>query len=507
MTHDDNQREMPAPGLIEELHAHYKEQAQAVNRRLERGWQRIERRVEKEQQRRQHTQHPTQLPSLQERLSPMQQPSPLANVSRPWPSRLVTLAAVGLLGVLIGGLIGGLILVRHNGNKTSHHASATATTIPTLAPTPTTPTNSAGLLFDTFQMIDATTGWAVAVPPNTQWGDLALYKVLRTTDGGRHWQSVTPNFNTAQAQVSSAPFRPYSGGSLPVLQLFLSDSVAWMLDLPSTLFGTADGGRTWQKTTAPAQVAQYNFINATDGWMLGTNGGVYQTTDGGQIWTKLQSMSQGQPSSGILPYSATVTGMVFLNMNDGWLTGLTNQTDAVWVYATHDGGKTWIHQALTLPAGTIDPPLLVDPPTFVSDHDGFMWANINIHPVLQERAGIPQSGGGALQLYLTHDAGATWQYMGMFPGIGIGPITFSDGNHGWVAGYSANQSGLWMTSDGAQHWSQLSTSQNFTSITQIDFVSQTTGWALSYPIYNQSPTLLQTQDGGHTWTEINYNIS
>lgn len=406
------------------------------------------------------------------------------------PGRLVALAAALLLVVLVGGLITGLVLVRQKGNGTTHPSPLSGTPpgspISTIQPSATV-LSQANLLLSDLRMTSATTGWTVATPPNTTWGKMEAYKVLHISDGGRLWQDVTPHFTDSHTPVNRA---------LPIIPLFLDDSTAWMLDLPTTIYQTVDSGRSWQVITTPAEVVQYTFIDRNHGWVLGTDGGLYQTHDDGKTWTKLQSMRQGQSQPGILPYNVNVTGLFFLNARDGWMTGQTNQTNSAWVYVTHDGGQTWQHERLPLPAERITPPILVTPPSFVGDQDGFLWVNLD----------VPQHGGPELELYTTHDGGATWQDRSVVPG-GVGVLSFSDGSHGWVSAQGTTSPALWMTGDGGQHWSHVDTSPNLVWIGQLDFVSATTGWAISIPIGSQSQVVLKTEDGGHTWIQIPSSIT
>jgi len=60
---------------------------------------------------------------------------------------------------------------------------------------------------------------------------------------------------------------------------------------------------------------------------------------------------------------------------------------------------------------------------------------------------------------------------------------------------------LYSTSDGGQHWTKLSPGANFKQITDLSFVSSTTGWAIGRQS-NTSSFLLKTTDGGKTWTPI-----
>jgi photosystem II stability/assembly factor-like uncharacterized protein len=71
---------------------------------------------------------------------------------------------------------------------------------------------------------------------------------------------------------------------------------------------------------------------------------------------------------------------------------------------------------------------------------------------------------------------------------------------GWVL--AANGTTLNETSDGGQHWTAITPSANFAHISQLDFVSEQEGWAISSPPSPAAPVLLKTMDGGHTWVQV-----
>jgi photosystem II stability/assembly factor-like uncharacterized protein len=94
----------------------------------------------------------------------------------------------------------------------------------------------------------------------------------------------------------------------------------------------------------------------------------------------------------------------------------------------------------------------------------------------------------------------------MLPG-GSATISFSDASHGWAAASGGSQADtLWVTSNGGQRWNQIRINQRFSTLQQLDFVSETTGWAINWVNTDQPQQLYRTNDGGHTWTEIRYSI-
>jgi photosystem II stability/assembly factor-like uncharacterized protein len=382
-----------------------------------------------------------------------------------WQRRFGTLAAAVFAALLVGTLI----LVLNLAHKSSTGGAGT-------------PLNQT-VAITSLHMIDATTGWA-----------LAGKAVLRTTDGGNHWKDVTP------AGHLLAP------GSATD---FLTASMAWIAtpqaDKTTTqLFHTSDGGQTWKQSTIQTGfVRQMTFIDAQHGWLLSGKENaagvpaeavsVFQTTDGGNTWQSVSAalFSDATPP-GHLPYGGQKSGIRFVNASTGWVTGTVMLNNLAWLYVTHDGGSTWHQQTLPLPPDVPPAQLLIQPPTFFSVTDGLLPVRF---------ADLLTSRGIATVIYVTHDGGTTWRST-MAVSASMSTSHFLDMQHGWLT----DGTNLFVTSDGGQHWAKLTPSANFKRVTILDFVSQSTGWAIS----NQgdgSSFLLKTTDGGQTWTQITPVIS
>jgi photosystem II stability/assembly factor-like uncharacterized protein len=372
-----------------------------------------------------------------------------------WQRRLNTLAAALVAALVVGILL--LVLNQVHQNRTGGPASFLK--------------QLKGVR--SIQMLDATTGWAIA-------GNA----VLRTTDGGISWQDITPPgqaFGTASATD------------------FLTASLAWIA-LPqadqatTTVFRTSDSGIHWQEATVQAPFVKHiSFIDAQHGWMLSGQANaadapaesvtVFQTTNGGQTW---QSVSTALPSDttppGQLPYGGQKAVISFLNASTGWVTGTVTTNDLAWLYVTHDGGKTWSQQTLLRPQGLPSAQLSILAPIFFSATDGLL-------PV--KFADLTTGKGIATALYVTHDGGTNWQPTSPVL-TALATSSFPNLQQGWMS----DGTSLFVTSDGGQHWARLAASPNFKDVTQLDFVSRTTGWAIS------GQRLLKTVDSGQTWSDL-----
>ena len=391
---------------------------------------------------------------------------------RSWQQRLGVLAAALLTALLVGSLLLVLNLARRSNVGTPGN---------TLHPSKLA--GGSGTLIS-LHMIDPFTGWA-----------LGEHAVLRTSDGGLQWKNVTP---------------PHSVLTRESIADFFTASLAWVAT-PQTngttaqVLRTTDGGQTWQQSTIQAAfLRQITFIDSQHGWILsgwGATGGaaeavtVFRTSDGGKTWSNVSSAfpaSTDTPPPGHLPFGGRKSGIHFLNTSTGWITGTVVVNDLAWLYVSHDGGSTWYQQSLSLPSGVPSAQLSLLSPTFFSATDGIL-------PVIF--SDLITARGIATDIYVTHDGGTTWKSTMALPAA-FGTIDFVDTQHGWVTDGTV----LYSTSDGGQHWAKLSPGANFNQVTDLSFVSSTTGWAIVGQSSNSS-FLLKTTDGGKTWTPIHFSIT
>ena len=343
-------------------------------------------------------------------------------------------------------------------------------------------------------MLDATTGWAVTAST-----------ILYTTDGGLHWQNISPPVAQNYGQYKSIPY-------------FLNETTAWVWQYQTNgtktaLYRTTNRGRTWQASTIPTGSIEFvSFVDAQKGWILSNavttrvhpeaTVTLLHTIDGGETWTKVANITQAtdqlgstysRGKRGSLPFVNAYTGLHFVNATDGWLSGTITTNGFTWLYTTYDGGSTWEHVSLPLPTQISKSELIVWPPTFFTFNDG----------ILAVTAWSPVS----LATFVTHDGGRSWQHTGLLyayspPNLDMfsptGSPTFVDLLHGWVGAYDGKQNSLYATSDGGQHWTEDANNQHLWLTATIDFVTSTLWWAVD----TSNPASLSTYktvDGGRTW--------
>jgi photosystem II stability/assembly factor-like uncharacterized protein len=361
------------------------------------------------------------------------------------------------------------------------------------------------------KMIDGNTGWATGA--------------LRTTDGGAHWEDVSP------------PSLPNSQGD--TAEFYLDSNHAWQGQTFAgyvVIFRTVDGGRTWQQGAAvpvkatypPAINSQIYFIDDQRGWLqtgssiIGTGSfqygpspdpaaeGLYRTVDGGLHWT-LESTGPGAAATGCF-FGGDMT---FISTTRGWILpncppGLGHSR--LELLATSNGGVTWSVQELATDSRC--PCGLDGAPVFFDQQYGFAQGH--------------ESDGTPL-LLATTDGGSSWSARTV-PGEGskggILRLSFADASAGWAivqvakkgpiypsstcsSGYAYSPSvcfpppQMYRTVDGGRTWALMQTDlfSPDGEVYSLLFVDAHNGFALRdlFSTQNLQSVLLRTTDGGTTW--------
>jgi photosystem II stability/assembly factor-like uncharacterized protein len=266
-----------------------------------------------------------------------------------------------------------------------------------VSPVPAGPQDLVGATF-----VSSTTGWAAVA----EMADAATKDVLifRTSDGGATWQRVTlPWMSEGHANLLDLQFVDARHGWLMVA---LNEATSRRSGL---LFGTSDGGATWTQLSAPYGGA-LRFLDSSTGWLVG--GGVNYarnrfsvTHDGGRTW---------QPQPLVNPAAFALSDReigtpAFFSAQDGVLP--VNFGTQLVLYATHDGGATWLATATTFPVAATDRsavPLLA-----LSGRDA--WIVV---------------GAG---FYTTHDGGQTWAQVAHSANLkAVQALSLSGATSGWA---------------------------------------------------------------------------
>jgi photosystem II stability/assembly factor-like uncharacterized protein len=348
--------------------------------------------------------------------------------------------------------------------------TSTSTPAVVAIPTPSSPplpvVSSPGIV--TLDMLDVNNGWGISETA-----------VLRTTDGGATWVNATP------AGLRVAPANSF----------FLNTTTGWVA-IPGadptigTLYHTTDGGVTWTSTSVPFGGGSIKFVDSLHGWeLVRLSAGmsheavaIFRTSDGGATWSQvLIDDPTVSGSSDSLPLVGDKNGITALDDSHGWVTGAQPSSDFIYIYTTQDGGTTWTHQDLTLPAGYSGAQTSADLPVFFGTRDGVL-------PVLLFAA------NNGSDFYVSRDGGNIW--------TATAPVA----QGGFLAVASAVDFFVWdgsaplnVSHDAGASWSTVTPNVNLQgNMVSMEFVNATAGWAVTSDASSHY-SLYKTGDGGSTW--------
>jgi photosystem II stability/assembly factor-like uncharacterized protein len=281
--------------------------------------------------------------------------------------------------------------------------------------------------------------------------------VVRTSDGGRTWQStpVSGNFRCDSATLSfvnaDRGFLMCSYGSTSGPNGSNNEVRTQATKGSGTVLRTGDGGATWSVAgSATGLGSQFTASDANTLWSAPdydssflTGPTLYVSRDAGVSWSvdPLPEMPAAP-----LPAAADVrvaAGPVFWDASNGavaisvYVWGSTNQSPAVWFYRTSDAGRSWtlVKQPTELPAMGGPQPVAVV---------GKVWAAIGI------------KGNGFFGMSESTDFGSSWADV---PGNGMPENTsfiwvdFADKSHALATVFSGpGTRALMLSSDGGRNW-------------------------------------------------------
>lgn len=259
--------------------------------------------------------------------------------------------------------------------------------------------------------------------------------VLLSQDGGATWQELpapplhdlhrlsTVNGAPLVSGRNSPPVALDPSGAWSVLQdaplpqtgFFVIPGGSFMAATPDGLFRSDDAGSTWLPVLAgdEAGITQMTFADRVQGWAGGGNAGLLRTQDGGWTWEVLPE------AFGVLPLVALQAVTAATVRAEVLLIGATydERRHAVTLWRSDDGGDHWVRGAdsfTTWPVvATCDEPaaIAIGSTVTIRQADG-SWRQVVI-----EGEGVRRVvGSDRLVLAVTEeslwrsdDAGATWE--------------------------------------------------------------------------------------------------
>jgi photosystem II stability/assembly factor-like uncharacterized protein len=311
------------------------------------------------------------------------------------------------------------------------------------------------------QFVNSSIGWIVGP------------RLLRTTDGGRTWISIseggTGTFKVEDISIGRQKIQ------------FMSPGLGWSLE-GEGIARTADGGFTWSNTKITVgkdySLESLFFMSADEGWAVGKY--VYHTGDGGRSWQKLSETPKGDPQRQIDMHVAEENAnynpaLWFTDANHGLMARLDGE-----VHETNDGGRTWKM------VWKVD--RRIEDVFFVHKQSGWMVDSEGI-------------------ISRTIDGGHSWSIVRTPTTNSLHSVFFINEQIGWAVGDDA---AILYSKDGGSTWKQatvIGLSKPFPPLASVSFTDNLHGWAvggLSESVKQGSGAplpnvVLTTNDGGESW--------
>jgi photosystem II stability/assembly factor-like uncharacterized protein len=315
--------------------------------------------------------------------------------------------------------------------------------------------------------------------------------LLQTTDGGASWREASiPAFMVNAIQMDQ------SKSVWVMVQNACKEQDGKVNCQEEQLLQTTDSGQTWQTKWSQVKEkeawasSRISFIDSLQGYMF-VDGVLYHTQDGGNKW--------GPLDFGLKRFRAEHYS--FINDRQGWVVG-TLQSSAVKekspqsvsetssqlvVLKTVDQGAHWIRQAAFPAAANQLNSVSIQ---FLDANRGWLLTS-----------NLDTMKGG---LYTTVDGGNHWNQMGEIRSSRPAPADMKFvGQVGWIPldrGAGPIDGGLMVTRDGGAHFQTIGTDKGW-SIHAVDLISAKQGWATGVSL-NHTDYLIQTKDGGATWSQV-----
>jgi photosystem II stability/assembly factor-like uncharacterized protein len=228
---------------------------------------------------------------------------------------------------------------------------------------------------------DEQNGWLLCERDRYQLGSNAPSYLLKTTDGGGHWDQVELG----------------GSGSPVVVSLFFDkDKRGWAVGEGGAVYSMLQG-ENWRKRVAPTVFAVMDgaFSSESNGCLVGGGGTILFTEDGGQLWNYSTVFSKSETK---------LNSVFFTDQRNGWTVGSQGK-----IYATTNGGKSWRPQLSSVTADLFDV-------TFINTSDG--WA-------------VGANG----TLLRTQSGGRVWASLSSGVPHKLERVFFLNRDKGWVVGF------------------------------------------------------------------------
>ncbi|GAC1316073.1 MAG: hypothetical protein NVSMB16_13020 [Acidimicrobiales bacterium] len=347
---------------------------------------------------------------------------------------------------------------------------------------------------------------------------------------------AAPVAGALPSTASRPPGRGAGTGFHPQSVTFVSATDGWVLGsapcatqtCPLALVRTRDGGRTWAAVTSPGDgVSTVRFADATNGWAFGP--GLRATHDGGATWgdVALPGVSPGAQVSSL----EAGAGFVHAAVVDVGGTG-----PEVRVETSPVGTDTWRIAAVRVPAGAGPVPhaqvvlhgdrgwLMVvnrtvaggarltggtwqswSPPCVDAVGPGVLAAATDTDLVAACDTGAWGGTRRAEDAVVSHDGGDTFvRSPGAVPVTAANFIATGSSGHAVVSGPAADGGAVLVdTEDGGATWTTVFRQAGGGSWLDLGFTTATQGVAIE-SVTSGGTIMLLSHDGGHSWQPVTF---
>lgn len=311
--------------------------------------------------------------------------------------------------------------------------------------------------------------------------------LIRTSDAGRRWTSVTPpglGRATRTTGITGADFA--------------TPSEAWITvgtGPHAPLLFTADGGRHWRQVGRAPVGCTARFVSRADGWCFAVNGAagseavaVYRTANGGRTWREVSrnGFPPARPTPDAIPLGCDKS-VTATSRQVGFAASFCAGPEQ-FIDGTYDGGARW-HQQLLLSLPTGDSGGF----TPVVGHGDAAAAGFTVYG---------RRGPSSTVVYVTRDGGNAWREVrppGRPRAWGVDIVTPR------VWKLIAGRTELSTTNAGAS-WTRIHANMivGRAAASGAMFTSAADGW--TFPLDDPDDTVLRTSDGGRRWNRIHIPV-
>ncbi|MBN8571234.1 MAG: T9SS type A sorting domain-containing protein, partial [Ignavibacteria bacterium] len=336
-------------------------------------------------------------------------------------------------------------------------------------------TNSGSNWFGIGSGIDFIAGDVFFINENTGWACGWFGKLIRTTNGGSSWQTLLSIGNTTTINCV----------------YFINNNTGFAGLQSGKLSKSTDGGLNWRVDSIyDFSITKIKFFNSSTGIAATNYGSIFVTTNTGETWVERV----------ITPDQSQIYSSAFINAQTGYIATYSK------IWKTNDGGISWqlSHQVISQ-RGVSSISFLNEQTGFISGFDGTIlktqnagvnWSNLqsNVTAIIQLLTVDSDKCffiSDNLKIYRSLNGGSNWQtYSASITQSSLTEIKFFDENTGYIIG---DEGTFLKTTNSGEQWSILSIPTN-NSLRSMFFINQQTGW-----VCGDEGTYFKTTDGCMTW--------